>query len=243
MGKAIAVTSGKGGTGKSTVSTGLALGFAALGKRALLIDMDEGLRCLDLMLGIDTQLVFDLSDALSGRAWQDCIYPVPDNELLHLIPAPAKLGTITHDEFAKFLDTVLPEYDIVLLDFPAGIDFKLYTALPSDTQFIAVCTPDPVSVRDAAVVCDSLPDMEKEPILVLNKFVAEIIRNGIYQNIDDIIDSSGFRLTGIVPDTQELHLLPIYHRLKKRGRSFKSLMRIAQRLDGERVPLPKFTRI
>lgn len=243
MGKAIAVTSGKGGTGKSTVSVGLALGYASLKKRVLLIDMDEGLRCLDLMLGIDKQLIFDLSDALSGRDWQDAVYPVPHNEYLQLIPAPGKLGGIEHDAFADFLKEVIPNYDIVLLDFPAGIDFRLYTALPEHTQFIAVCCPDPVSVRDAAVVCDSLPPMSLKPVLILNKFVRDIMRGGIHRNIDDIIDASGFRLLGIVPEDRELLFLSVYHKLGRRGRVLKAFTRIVRRIDGEHVPLPKFKKI
>lgn len=243
MGKTIAVTSGKGGTGKSTVSVGLALGFASLKKRVLLIDMDAGLRCLDLMLGIDSQLVFDLSDALSGRDWHDAVYSVPDNELLELIPAPAKLGGITNDAFSEFLKKVTDNYDIVLLDFPAGIDFELYGALPAQTQFIAVCCPDPVSVRDAAVVCDNLPKMSLNPVLILNKFVRDTMRFGLHRNIDDIIDTSGFRLLGIVPEERELALLSVYHKLKKRGRAFKAFERIARRLNGENVYLPKFKKI
>lgn len=243
MGKTIAVTSGKGGTGKSTVSVGLALGFASLKKSVLLIDMDEGLRCLDLMLGIDKQLVFDLSDALSGRDWHDAVYPVPGHELLKLIPAPGRLGGITHDAFAEFLKEVTPHYDVVLLDFPAGIDFSLYTALPAETQFIAVCCPDPVSVRDAAVVCDSLPKMSLRPVLILNKFVRDIMRGGIHRNIDDIIDASGFRLLGIVPEDDELLFLSVYHKLKRRGRALKAFERIVRRLNGERIMLPKFKKI
>ena len=239
MGKAIAVTSGKGGTGKSTVAVGLALGYAAAKKRVLLIDMDEGLRCLDLMLGIDAQLIFDLSDALSGRDWLDAVYTVPENQSLQLIPAPDRLGSIEHDAFGGFMREILPKYDIVLLDFPAGIDFRLYSALPKDTQFIAVCNPDPVSVRDAAVVCSHLPENAVEPVFILNKFVREIMRKGIYQNIDGIIDASGFRLLGIVPFDEELSLLSVRHKLSKRSRAFKAFSRITRRLENENVPLPK----
>lgn len=243
MGKTIAVTSGKGGTGKSTVSVGLALGFASLEKNVLLIDMDEGLRCLDLMLGIDKELVFDLSDALSGRDWKDAVYHAPNNSLVSLIPAPNQLGSIPQQAFASLLEEISPEYDVIILDFPAGIDFGLYTCLPRDTQFIAVCSPDPVSVRDASVVCNNLPNTRIAPVLILNKFVRETMRGGIHSNIDDIIDASGFRLLGVVPEDTELLFLSVRHKLKQRKRVFKSFARIARRLNGERIPLPKFKKI
>lgn len=243
MNKIFAITSGKGGTGKSTVSVGLSLGFVSLGKKVLLIDMDEGLRCLDLMLGIDAQVVFDLSDVLSGINLNDAVYSVPNNELLQLIPAPRKLGSIENDALKNFLDIVRSNYDVIVLDFPAGIDFKLYSALPKDTQFITVCTPDPVSVRDAAIVCDNLPKTNFEPLLILNRFVFDIIKNGIFKNIDDIIDESGFRLLGIVPYEIDLQLLSVYHKLKKRGRSIKAFKRIVTRLSDKVAPLPKFKKI
>lgn len=243
MGKTIAVTSGKGGTGKSTVSVGLALGFASFKKSVLLIDMDEGLRCLDLMLGIDKELVFDLSDALAGRDWKDAVYSAPANEFISLIPAPNKLGSIPKQAFSSLLEEIYPEYDVIILDFPAGIDFELYTCLPRDTQFIAVCSPDPVSVRDAAIVCNNLPNVSHPPVLILNKFVRETMRCGIHNNIDDIIDASGFRLLGVVPEDTELLFLSVRHKLKHRKRVFKAFARIAGRLNGERIPLPKFKKI
>ena len=101
MGKVFGITSGKGGVGKSTVSVGLALAFADLGEKVLLVDMDEGLRCLDLMLNVDKTAVFDLSDVLSGTDLNDAIYPSPLNENISLIPAPSRVGLVDAFELAK----------------------------------------------------------------------------------------------------------------------------------------------
>lgn len=239
MGKVIAITSGKGGTGKSTFSIGLAMGFSKLSKKVLLIDLDEGLRCLDLILGIDKELVFDLSDILNGRNINDAVYSSPFDENISLIPAPVEPESINGKAFSELIAKLVGDYDYIILDFPAGIDFELYKSLPKQTQIIAVCCPDPVSVRDAAVVCNRLPAMNKPPVFVINRFVYEDIRTGYFRNIDDIIDQSGFRLLGIVPESEELTFLSVNHKLKRKGRALNAFSRISNRLCGEHIRLPK----
>ena len=243
MGICLATTSGKGGTGKSTVSCGLALCFAKMGKRVLLIDMDEGLRCLDLLLGIDHKVVFDLSDILNGAPISNGTYTLPFNQLISVIPAPTHLGQILPEALTKFADEVKKMYDVVIFDFPAGLDFSLYTAIGDDAQFLSICNPDPVSVRDAAAVCAALPQTKRDARLVINRFDAEYIKKKIYSNIDDIIDISGFRLLGLVPHSTELMLLSVTHNIKKKSNAFKALYRIARRLSGEEVRLPKIKKI
>ncbi len=243
MGICIATTSGKGGTGKSTFSVGVALSFAQLKKSVVLVDMDEGLRCLDLILGVDGNIVFDLADILSGRDISDGTYTLPYNPLINVIPAPSRIGEIDKESLSDLAQKLKAAYDVVIFDFPAGMDFSLYSALGDDTQFVAVCNPDAVSVRDAAAVCDSLPQSLIAPRLVINRFDADYIKKGIYSNIDDIIDLSGFRLLGIVPQSKELLLLSVNHKLKPRGKAHKALTRIARRLSGEEIRLPKVKKI
>lgn len=243
MGITIATTSGKGGTGKSTITAGLAISFAKMNKTVLLVDMDEGLRCLDLFLGVDDRVVFDLSDILSGRDIADAMYTSPYNPLINIIPAPADIGKIDHNDLAQFAIRVKQLFDVVIFDFPAGMDFSLYRAIGEDARFLAVCNPDPVSVRDAAAVCAALPRGKYEPRLIINRFDIEYIKKGIYSNVDSIIDSSGFRLLGIVPQSSELMLLPVTHKISYRGKAHKALTRIARRLSGEEVRLPKPKRI
>lgn len=243
MGICLATTSGKGGTGKSTVSCGLSIAFSKMGKTVLLVDMDEGLRCLDLLLGVDHNVVFDLSDILNGAPIADGTYTLPQNPLISVIPAPRQIGNISRDTLSQFAEKVKLLYDVVIFDFPAGLDFSLYSAIGSDTQFLTVCNPDPVSVRDAAAVCASLPQNKSDARLIINRFDAEYIKKKIYSNIDDIIDISGFRLLGIVPQSRDLMLLSITHNINKKTRAFKSLFRIAKRLSGEEVRLPKIKKI
>ncbi|MBQ1278935.1 MAG: AAA family ATPase [Acutalibacteraceae bacterium] len=243
MGICIATTSGKGGTGKSTVSAGLAIAYSCMGKSVLLVDLDEGLRCLDLILGIDSDIVYDLSDIFTGTDIADATYTVPRFPSIKVIPAPQGIGSINFAQLKDLAERVTKNYDIVIFDFPAGMDFTLYQSLGKDTQFLTVCNPDPVSVRDAGAVCNNIPSSLKAPRLIINRFNIEYIKSGMYSNIDDIIDISGFRLLGIVPQSDELMMLPVFHKLKKRGQAQKALTRIAKRILGEEIKLPRLKKI
>ncbi len=242
MGKIFAITSGKGGVGKSTVSVGLGLAFSKLGQKVLLIDMDEGLRCLDVLLGLDQRIVFDLSDILLGNDVSDAVYYNEQNPLLHLIPAPLELGKINPEALKAFGEEISKFYDIIIFDFPAGIDFSLYTVLPPKALFLTVAFPDPVTLRDASVVSTKLEGIGLSSRLILNCFDYKLTKRKIYNNIDDIIDKSGLQLLGIVPKSRELSLLSVNHSLKN-GKAISAFTRIAKRLLGENILLPKLKKI
>ena len=239
MGRILAITSGKGGVGKSTVSVGLACSFARMGKKTLLVDMDEGLRCLDLMLGVDDAAVLDLSDVLAGKEIADVCYSTSLSENLFLIPAPLKFGNINPDDFEDFASKASYLYDVVIFDFSAGMDFSLYKRLPKTALFLTVCVPDPVSIRDAAAVSRSLFENSLNARLLINRFIYSDCKKYGFKNVDNMIDSAELRLVGIVPENEELKLISITHSLKRRNPAFKACTRIAKRLLGERVLLPK----
>ncbi len=243
MGKFFAVTSGKGGVGKSTVSVGLSLAFSKMEKKVLLIDMDEGLRCLDVLLGIDEKVVFDLSDILCGKDVSDGVYYNDNNPLLHLIPAPSDIGKINAENLKSFAKKMEPFYDIIIFDFPAGIDFTLYSCLPKTTLFLTVAFPDPVTIRDASIVSQRLDNIGLDSKLIINHFNYKLTKQKIYNNIDDIIDKANLQLLGIVPKSDELSLLSIKHKIKKGGKAMASFTRIAKRLLGENILLPKLKKI
>ena len=236
-----AITSGKGGTGKSTVAAGLGLTFSQKGYKTLLIDMDEGLRCLDLMLGVEKDVVFDLADILDGRDAEDGTYKISGSDNLYLIPAPRNPDSINADAFCSFASDIVSKYDVVIIDFPAGSDFSLYKYLPQKTVVLAVCNPDPVSVRDAASVCELLAFPPSHTKLIVNKFVYKHILKGLYGNIDDIIDNSGFQLVGVIPNDEELSYFSVKHKIKRNGRAQAAFKRIVNRLCGkyELLPNPK----
>lgn len=239
MGNVFAITSGKGGVGKSTVSAGLAFAFSSKGNKVLLVDMDEGFRCLDLMLGIDNSTVFDLADILRGHEIEDATYLCENANGLYLIPAPAKKGEINCSEFAEFVSKVTEKFDVVIFDFPAGIDIPLYSSLPKSTVFLTVAVPDPVSIRDAAVISKNLSENSLSARLVINRFIHKQSRKYGFKNIDSMIDSSNLRLIGIVPESKELSELSRNHKIGRKSRSFAAFSRISARLSGENILLPK----
>lgn len=243
MGQVYAVTSGKGGVGKSTVSVGLAAAFTKLNKKILLVDMDEGLRCLDLMLGTDKSGVFDLSDVLLGKEMSDAVYESDYFKGLYLVPAPAEAGRIDAFSFTAFANQAAKEYDAVIFDFPAGMDFSLYTCLPDGTLFLTVAVPDPVSVRDAAAVSAKLNAISCPSRLIINNFTYSFIKRRIFQNVDDMIDAAGLQLLGVVPHSEELMLLSVRHKLSQKGKPMAAFLRIVKRLGGEHILLPKLKKI
>lgn len=241
MGKIFAITSGKGGVGKSTVSAGLSLAFEKQNNKVLLVDMDEGLRCLDLMLGIADKIVLDLSDILQGREISDAVYKVKEN--LFLIPAPQKTGMIDAFSLASFITRAKELFDIIIFDFPAGIDFSLYDSLPKDSLFLTVAFPDAVTVRDAGIVSELLSQKGYESRLVINRYDYKLLKRKFYKNIDNIIDEAELQLIGVLPISEELQLLSQGIELKPKGKAFKALTRISKRLMGEHILLPKIKKI
>ena len=168
---------------------------------------------------------------------------MPGKNLISVVPAPATANKIDAASLADFITKQRQDYDIIILDMPAGVDLSALSDIASELFFITVSNADPVSVRDAAAIAALLPEGRAEPRLIINRFEPKLIKKGLYDNIDVIIDKSCLRLIGIVPSDTELLLLPVNHNLKKNGKAFKALSRIALRLSGADVQLPKLSKI
>lgn len=241
MSVTICTVSGKGGTGKSTVSSGLAIAASAKGKRVLMIDLDKGLRCLDTIFGIDDKIVFDLSDALTDNDIQKAVYPAANYQNLFIVPAPSKAEEIDFDLLSALVKGLQNNYDFIILDFPAGADFKAYSRF-KDALFLIVTGADDVSTKAAAAISSGL-DNNTNKRLIINRFDKDMITSGFYKNIDGVIDAALTRLIGIVPADGELLLLSRNHRLKPKGRALKAFDRILRRISGENIGLPKLKKI
>ena len=235
MSQIIAVTSGKGGVGKSTFSVGISRALCRLKKSVLLVDMDSGFRCLDLMLGMSQRVVFDLGDIANGNCEITDAVLSDDGFCPDLIAAPFKAEVSISAAIEKILEQ--KNYDFIIFDFPAGFCEEDYRTLPPSTTFITVSTPDPVCVRDAAAVCRALLPFAKYRRLVINRFSKDMISNGVYCGIDELIDSSSTRLLGVIPEDRESAFFLSTGKDTKRGKTRKAFLRIAERLCGKDIKL------
>ena len=244
MGKLIVVTSGKGGVGKSTVSTGLAAALCSMNKSVLLVDADEGLRCLDLLLSISDKLVFDMGDILSGNVDIDkAINKVDGEDSLYLLAAPSAPLSINSESFGKLMLELRNKYDYVIVDCPAGIDNKYYVCLPKDSEFLIVTNSDAVSVRNAFEITNLLSSLKfTNKRLVLNRFDKRTAKK-FKLLVDDIIDNSGVRLLAVIPEDSQVKVAALKGKVLKLGRAAMALHRAAARIQGLDVPLPKLNKI
>jgi len=246
MGRLIAVTSGKGGAGKSSVSVHLAAALSEMSNKVLIVDLDAGMRCLDIMLGVSDLLLFDLNDVLSGdKSLEESIIDVPSGKgNLHFLAAPLK-GKINPSQLGEFVAAACSAYDFVVLDFPAGTVDELYSALPRYCEALVVCNADTVSLRDAAIMGADIGELGFMSIrLILNRVSFENMRRGITANIDEVIDGSGIRLMGVVPQSMDIYMSCCSGQaLNKKCRAAKAFNRIAKRVMGYDIPLTSYKKI
>ena len=243
MGELFAVLSGKGGTGKTSVCSGIATALAEEGKRVLCIDCDVGLRNLDISLGISDSGALSFLDVTEGhypldRAAKHPLYPT-----LFFLTAPMNcpVEKIDAESFGKMLRQARAEFDYIFLDAPAGVDagFRLVSAAAD--RFLLVTGAGPASVRDAARVGDLLELMGKKDVrLVVNRVDREMLST-VRLTIDDVMDSAGLPLTGIVLEDPNVTLAASFGqpllKYARRSPAAKAYRKIAKRIQGFREPI------
>ena len=242
MGKVTVITSGKGGTGKSTVTAGLGAALVRRGCRVLLIDCDAGMRGIDLMLGVSGELVFDIADIINGNCPPvSAIYPCRTMPELYILPAPQNVrDEISPSVMKQLTDVLRDHYDHILIDCPAGIGSGFETAAAPADRAVLVTNAEPLSVRSCSKVRDKLRYCSVNDIsLIINRFSEKKFRRmDAYQDLDAVIDEAGARLLGVVPEDSAASSasqkgMPIEGKMK----AAYALDRIAARLDGKNVPL------
>ncbi len=240
MGTISVITSGKGGVGKSTVSAELGRALARHGQRVLLLDGDAGLRSLDLILGVGDRAVYDLSDIFEGRcAPVKAIYPVGDTDGLFVIPAPTALEHLCSPADMRRLCRGLTRfYDQVLIDCPAGIGEGFEVAAVAAQRALLITTPDMVCARDAQIVSQLLADKKLASRLVINRLRPAAIRAGKMPDIDEIIDTVGVQLIGVIPEDEAVTVAAGNGALTLGAcHAAACIDNIARRFLGETVPL------
>ncbi len=242
MSKIIAIASGKGGTGKTTITVNLAIALCRKNKKVLIIDCDCGMRGPDLMLGLDKNLVYDTSDVIAGNCFTgDAIYPYGNVKGLFLLPAPINIeDEISPQVMKQFTDTVRGSYDYILIDSPAGVGSGFETAVISSDEVIIVTNSEPVGIRGAVTVRQNLLKMGKDKIrLIINKFSEKRFKEmEAYTDLDEVIDLCQTQLIGVVPE--DFRLVSFSQNGKPSLNNSPSRVafdRITDRIMGKRVQL------
>ena len=153
--KIIAVTSGKGGTGKSTICAGLGYALAKQGHRTLLIELDFGLRCLDIIFGVENDIRYDLGDVLAGRKTAlEAVAQVPMANNLNLLCAPKTLTSVNAEQIVNICRSVKKYFEYIIIDTGAGINSHVFDIVEQANLILVISTPDPVCIRDASLMSD-----------------------------------------------------------------------------------------
>lgn len=247
MGKIIIVASGKGGTGKTTTSANLGAALAARENLVALVDMDMGLRNLDVLLGLENSIVYDISDVIEGACTLDeALIKDTRYENLYFIPAPQTRGAaeLKDEDVHRIWQQIAARFDYCIVDAPAGVDGGfLYAAMSADSAII-VTMPELTALRDADRTISVLEDYGVTDIkVVINRVRADMIDWGIMMNMDDCVDMLQVPVLGIIPDDDELIVSylkgenAIDNENSKAGRAF---LNVAARICGEEVPVMNF---
>lgn len=208
MSEVLVVTSGKGGVGKTTTTANVGYGLAILGYSVLLIDTDIGLRNLDVVMGLENRIVYNLVDVIEGncRAKQAII---KDKSYPHLYLLPAAQTkdktSVSPEQMKKLVEQLKSDYDYILIDCPAGIEHGFKNAIAAAERAIVVTTPEVSAIRDADRIIGILDANEMPRIdLVINKIRIDMVRRGNMMSVDDVVDILSINLIGTIMDDEEV---------------------------------------
>lgn len=243
MSEIIVITSGKGGVGKTTTSANVGTGLAILGKKVVLIDTDIGLRNLDVVMGLENRIVYNLVDVVEGncRMKQALIKDKRYPNLFLLPSAQTRDKTsVNPGQMVKLVDDLREEFDYVLLDCPAGIEQGFQNAIAGADRALVVTTPEVSAIRDADRIIGLLEASGMKNIdLVVNRIRMDMVRRGDMMSLDDVMDILAIDIIGAVPDDEDIVIStnqgePLVGIGTPAGQAY---MDICKRITGETVPL------
>lgn len=245
MGQVVAIVSGKGGTGKTSLTALLGAALAGMGRRTLLLDGDVGLRDLDLALGLSDRVLMDFTDVVTHRATlEEAAVRHPRLKDLYLLTAPVttESSLSSPDALRELLDEARARYDVCLIDAGAGLGESFRLSVSCADRAVVVSTAEPSCLRDAQRTVMELHGFPPGRLhLVVNRLRRRLLRS-LRSNIDDAMDAAGLPLLGVVPEDEELPALLAKGRADGLGYysgARRAARNIARRLCGERVPLMK----
>ena len=243
MGEAIVITSGKGGVGKTTTSANLGTALALLGKKVAMVDTDIGLRNLDVVMGLENRIIYDLLDVAEGRCrLQQALIKDKRFEELYMLPAAQTKdkSAITPEQVKSIILELKSEYDYVIIDCPAGIEQGFRNAVAGADRAIVVTTPENAAVRDADRVIGLLEGSKVTAKLIINRIRHSMVKNGEMLDIDEICQVLAVDLLGIVPDDERVIKAANSGEptvMDPSSRAAIAYRNIARRILGDMVPL------
>lgn len=244
MGEVIVITSGKGGVGKTTTTANIGTGLALSGKKVVLIDTDIGLRNLDVVMGLENRIVYDLVDVVEGvcRVKQALIKD-KRYEGLYLLPAAQTRdkSAVSPEQMINLTNELKSEFDYIIIDCPAGIEQGFKNAIAGANRAIVVTTPEVSAVRDADRIVGLLEANElRNPKLLINRVRIDMVKRGDMMTIDDIIDILAIDLIGVVPDDEKIVVSTnkgepaVTDDKSLAGQAYRN---VTKRIQGEEVPI------
>lgn len=245
VGEAIVITSGKGGVGKTTTTANLGTALALQGKKVCLVDTDIGLRNLDVVLGLENRIIYDLVDVIEGRCKirQALVKDKRVDEKLFLLPAAQTTdkNAVTPEQVKSLIDELKREFDYVLIDCPAGIEQGFRNAVAGADRAIVVATPEISAVRDADRIIGLLEQEDIEPPkLIINRIRKNLMNSGDSMDITEVTTHLSIDLLGIIVDSEDVISSsnkgePIV--MNPNSKASLGYRNIARRILGESVPL------
>ncbi|MEN0067661.1 MAG: septum site-determining protein MinD [Myxococcota bacterium] len=245
MAECIVVTSGKGGVGKTTTSANLAAGIALAGKTVAVVDADIGLRNLDVVMGLENRIVYDLVQVIEGECrLKQALIRDKRVEGLYLLPAAQTRDkqSINPADMQRIVSELKEFHDYVIIDCPAGIEQGFLNSIAGADRALIVTTPEVSAIRDADRIIGLVEAHElPEPSLIINRYKSSMVEQGDMMNRDDILEILAIPLIGIVPDHGDIIVstnrgMPVVFEEKSPvGQAYR---RITDRVMGLDVPIP-----